>query len=407
MSYQRGVRPDYTVGTITLVSNSKNFTTVGASLKTATISSGDTIMTADGRVLIISEITGQNAGVLAYPCPASAAGANLPLRIRFQPSSSGVQGAVRDLLQRWGETGNIDALAGLQGYAGAIIKFTGAGTAELVNVTDIQLSDPNGNLAALSGVASAADTLAYFTGAGTADVTALTEWARTLLAAANGGKGYEALGGVPNASLPSRLTEDGGTLRSDPDNINATGWYRIAGNTAGMPLTGTFLIFHLKWSNNQARQFCYSHSGIRFAYERVNVSGTWSPWYKIYSAGNILDTVSVENNVPTGGIIQRGSNANGEFVRFTDGTQICTNTRNIGPITVATGNMFRTDSVLWQFPAVFATADVGYGGTAGGNATWCGATSVSASQVNTRQYASIVNNNVDLVLKEFAIGRWF
>jgi hypothetical protein len=44
----------------------------------------------------------------------------------------------------------------------------------------------------------------------------------------------------------------------------------------------------------------------------------------LYSRDSILGTVSQAAGVPTGAIIQRGSNANGEFVRFADGTQICT-----------------------------------------------------------------------------------
>ena len=39
---------------------------------------------------------------------------------------------------------------------------------------------------------------------------------------------------------------------------------------------------------------------------------------------DIVGTVSESGGVPTGAIIQRGSNANGEFVRYADGTQICT-----------------------------------------------------------------------------------
>lgn len=42
-----------------------------------------------------------------------------------------------------------------------------------------------------------------------------------------------------------------------------------------------------------------------------------------YNTHNILGVVSQSGGVPTGAIIQRSSNANGEFVRFADGTQIC------------------------------------------------------------------------------------
>ena len=44
---------------------------------------------------------------------------------------------------------------------------------------------------------------------------------------------------------------------------------------------------------------------------------------EIYGQGNILGTVSQSAGVPTGAIIERGSNANGEFVKYADGTMIC------------------------------------------------------------------------------------
>lgn len=44
---------------------------------------------------------------------------------------------------------------------------------------------------------------------------------------------------------------------------------------------------------------------------------------RTYHSRNILGTVSQSGGVPTGAIIERGSNANGEYVRFADGTQIC------------------------------------------------------------------------------------
>lgn len=53
-------------------------------------------------------------------------------------------------------------------------------------------------------------------------------------------------------------------------------------------------------------------------------SGNWLPWRELFHAANILGTVSQSSGVPTGAIIERGSNAAGEYVRFADGTQICT-----------------------------------------------------------------------------------
>ncbi|MFN7051250.1 MAG: hypothetical protein ACK4NH_03950, partial [Gemmobacter sp.] len=53
----------------------------------------------------------------------------------------------------------------------------------------------------------------------------------------------------------------------------------------------------------------------------------------------------------TGAVIERGSNANGDYVRFADGTQICTRL-NFLDADVAAG--VEGDG-LWTFPAAFTT----------------------------------------------------
>lgn len=49
----------------------------------------------------------------------------------------------------------------------------------------------------------------------------------------------------------------------------------------------------------------------------------------LYKKRNILGPVSQSGGIPTGAIIERGSNANGEYVKFADGTLVC-----VCPITV-------------------------------------------------------------------------
>lgn len=48
------------------------------------------------------------------------------------------------------------------------------------------------------------------------------------------------------------------------------------------------------------------------------------PPAELYRRSNILGIVSQSAGVPTGAIIERGSNANGDYVRFADGTLMCT-----------------------------------------------------------------------------------
>ncbi len=58
-------------------------------------------------------------------------------------------------------------------------------------------------------------------------------------------------------------------------------------------------------------------------FHQCQTGGAWSQWREVFNTANILGTVSQSSGVPTGAIIERGSNANGEYTRWADGTQIC------------------------------------------------------------------------------------
>lgn len=77
---------------------------------------------------------------------------------------------------------------------------------------------------------------------------------------------------------------------------------------------------------------------------RRHVGGTgFLPWQRLYGASTLIGAVSQAAGVPTGAVIERGANANGTYVRFADGTQICTHSRNTSA----------TQNVTWDFPAAF------------------------------------------------------
>ena len=71
---------------------------------------------------------------------------------------------------------------------------------------------------------------------------------------------------------------------------------------------------------------------------------------EVFKQSNILGTVSESSGVPTGAIIEGGSNSNGEFVKYADGTMICTR-QNLTMNYRSSNRMNAT----WSFPASFAS----------------------------------------------------
>jgi hypothetical protein len=93
---------------------------------------------------------------------------------------------------------------------------------------------------------------------------------------------------------------------------------------------------------------------------RTSNAGVTQDWDLLFSRKSVLGAVSQTSGVPTGGLIERGSNANGEYVRFADGTQICTRTVTASALAIGTAFLggFRSAGVSWAFPASFVAAPV-------------------------------------------------
>lgn len=75
-----------------------------------------------------------------------------------------------------------------------------------------------------------------------------------------------------------------------------------------------------------------------------------------YRKGTILGAVSQSGGVPTGAIIEYGSNANGEYIKYADGTMICWADISSGSLAISTAFLggFRSDGQTWTFPAEFS-----------------------------------------------------
>ena len=125
----------------------------------------------------------------------------------------------------------------------------------------------------------------------------------------------------------------------------------------------------------------------------------------LYSRDSILGAVSQSGGIPTGAIIERGSNANGEYVRYADGTQICHRRFTI----TAVADTDNTPS--WSLPA--SMIDTSYiamttlhsaATTASFNQLKLQAAAVGVSSVNMRLKFSV---SQDYQINNYAVGRWF
>ena len=132
-----------------------------------------------------------------------------------------------------------------------------------------------------------------------------------------------------------------------------------------------------------------------------------------YGPGNLLGSVSQSSGTPTGAVIESGSNAGGDYIRFADGTQICWSTRTINYF--AAGWCENT----WVYPAAFVAAPVvSFGVEKPDNMTpGIGelgpaiVETVGASNVHLRQYRMSGGTNFvggdQVPVHAIAHGHWF
>ena len=138
------------------------------------------------------------------------------------------------------------------------------------------------------------------------------------------------------------------------DAITYTSFVRLfsseaASGTAGAPPGASGgVCLTIGYGATNARQTYWNITSTNRSWTRFMGGGVWGAWAPEFNASNILGTVSQSGGVPTGAIIERGSNANGEYVRFADGTQICRHLGNFPANGVSGWRM------VWQFPAPFA-----------------------------------------------------
>ena len=124
----------------------------------------------------------------------------------------------------------------------------------------------------------------------------------------------------------------------------------------------------------------------------------------------IVGAVSQSGGVPTGAIIQRGSNANGGFIRYADGTQICYQRIQVASRSYPVGAA--VVAAQWTFPIAFSpyapamTCSIFHTWSHWFNYGWESISSTGAANLGLRNNFSS-ELTVALDIHVIAIGRWF
>lgn len=122
----------------------------------------------------------------------------------------------------------------------------------------------------------------------------------------------------------------------------------------------------------------------------------------------MLGTVSQSGGIPTGALMERGSNANGEYVKYADGTMTCWSPvmTFAGPSN-AVGAVFASVAQVWTYPVAFISLIPACSGSGTLSAnSWLGFGQTSLTSVNCAVMFHSTNVTTSTV-RLTAQGRWF
>lgn len=152
----------------------------------------------------------------------------------------------------------------------------------------------------------------------------------------------------------------------------------------------------------------YDPTGSGLPPEINNISAAIDETYNKY---NIVGAVSESSGTPSGAIIERGSNATGEWVRYADGTQICWRS---GTTSTTINSLYTTGlyvgDITVTLPVVFVGTVAGLTGEArwGSGRSWVTGMAVTSGDQARINFMDSVSRASGTVAYNFAvIGRWY
>lgn len=139
--------------------------------------------------------------------------------------------------------------------------------------------------------------------------------------------------------------------------------------------------------------------------ERLRLDGPG----KLTSPGGSAFVGVCKSGTENGAIIERGSNANGEYVRFADGTQICTKfiTINLAINEASTMYGYVSTPQYWTFPATFVSDTTYSGAVLGFSARSLAIGSAGVDSLEWKVTSNASNSSATRYVTLNVFGRWF
>lgn len=375
--------PDITSGTVSIGAGGTELTGDGTAWQAQRVQPGDMFF-AQGWFAIVEAVNSNTSITLA---PTGVRGAALAAgsayRIRYQSDASRMAAKAQQVIDMLGASFNVDALQ------------------------ELNLQN---------------DKLPYANGPGSLALTDLTPFARTLLGDANAAEARATL---------EVLRSQTGIIDATPDRNMITGAFGLGGSGINLvdynnpprrnefvsgfgggstgdlpPESGVFrpaLALH-RSSSDRVSLLQFVNDGI--AFKQWTGATQDHPWRKLLSDNDILGPVSQSGGLPTGKLIENGSNANGEYMRFANGLQICSGSSPSSAIDVnnGIGGIFRSNVYSQPHP-------IGFTSILGGAVSDTGSPNVWGSVRPTTTVAQVTLFNVTSITGRQAswivFGRWY
>jgi hypothetical protein len=195
------------------------------------------------------------------------------------------------------------------------------------------------------------------------------------------------------------------------DTITTPGRYYIPLATGtNVPISGSNLFVDVTKNGSIIKQMAVQQ-GSALRVDRAFVGGSWLTWDRAYNQTSILGGVSQLNGQPTGAIIEQGSNANGTYIKYADGTMVCHRTSTSPSVTSLSlaAPLFVTSSLGFTFPSAFVgsvPSVTPFAASPGAAIVW-GATEGSVSLTTYQMRITSTSSTTSAFAGYIAIGRWF